>query len=62
MDNDGNPEACPMKNDHLVQTMVSEDLATSMKRAADAEGISVAAFVRRLIIRWSVSDEKKVRK
>ncbi len=38
------------KHDHLVQTTVSAELFKWVTRAAQDEGISVAAFMRRLVI------------
>lgn len=40
-----------MKNTHLVQTRVTKSAETYLKRKAAEEGISVAAYLRRMIIR-----------
>jgi len=40
-----------MKNTKLVQTRVSKSAETYLKKKAAEEGISVAAYLRRMIIR-----------
>lgn len=41
-----------MKHDALVQTTITKNLAKDLKAAAALEGLTVAAFLRRLIMRW----------
>jgi len=40
-----------MKNTELVQTRISKKVFTFLRYRSSAEGISIAAYVRRLILR-----------
>jgi BMFP domain-containing protein YqiC len=40
----------------LIQTRVSEDVLAWMRREADSEALSIAAFLRRLVLRAKDGD------
>jgi BMFP domain-containing protein YqiC len=49
-------EQTDVGGDLLIQTRVSEDVLEWMRREADSEALSIAAFLRRLVLRAKDGD------